>query len=227
MFDGLYLFEWVLMALGVILFVVLVIGFFYQLTHKGNIGILLGFFMVPIAMIGYPSLQSIQISDNKVSLEKKADAVLANPADTTARKELQQQVEKLQSRQFSDPGTLTAISKAEFALGNDQSAKNNLEKALQKDPQLPAAKQLQMKIESIDRLTPLTAQVKNNPTDEKAKAELDQTLKTVAQQPLANPVGLLKVAQAQAALGDHAKAEKNIAIVQRINPKLVLAPTHP
>ena len=80
----------------VILFVVLVIGFFYQLTHKGNIGVLLGFFMVPIAMIGYPSLQSIQISDNKVSLEKKADAVLANPADTTARKELQQQVEKLQ-----------------------------------------------------------------------------------------------------------------------------------
>ena len=30
-----------------------------------------------------------------------------------------------------------------------RSAKNNLEKALQKDPQLPAAKQLQMKIESI------------------------------------------------------------------------------
>ena len=92
---------------------------------------------------------------------------------------------------------------------------------------MPAAKQLQMKIESMDRLAPLTAQVKNNPTDEKAKAELDQTLKTVAQQPLANPSALLKVAQAQAALGDHAKAEKNIAIVQKINPKLVLAPTHP
>ena len=35
MFDGLYLFEWVLMALGVILFIVLVIAFFYQLTHNG------------------------------------------------------------------------------------------------------------------------------------------------------------------------------------------------
>jgi tetratricopeptide (TPR) repeat protein len=227
MFDGLYLFEWVLMALGVILFVVLVIGFFYQLTHKGNIGVLLGFFMVPIAMIGYPSLQSIQISDNKVSLEKKADAVLANPADPTARKELQQQVEKLSSRSFSDPGTLTVLSKAQFALGNDQIAKNNLEKALQQDPQLPAAKQLQTKIESIDRLAPLTAQVKNNPTDEKAKAELNQTLSTVAQQPVANPAALLKLAEAQAALGDHAKAEKNIAIVQKINPKLVIAPTHP
>jgi tetratricopeptide (TPR) repeat protein len=226
MFDGLYLFEWVLMALGVILFIVLVIAFFYQLTHNRSVGMLLAFFLVPIAMIGYPSLQSIQISDNKVSLEKKADAVLANPADTTARKELQQQVEKLRSRSFSDPATLTTISKAEFALGDDQVAKNNLGKALQKDPQLPAAKQLQIKIDSLDRLAPLTAQVKNNPTDEKAKAELNQTLNTVAQQPVANPAALLKVAQAQAALGDHAKAEKNIAIVQKINPKLVMA-THP
>ena len=226
MFDGLYLFEWVLMALGVILFIVLVIAFFYQLTHNRSVGMLLAFFMVPIAMIGYPSLQSIQISDNKISLEKKADAVLANPADTTARNELQQQVEKLNSRSFSDPTTLTALSKAQFALGDDQVAKNNLEKALQKDPQLPAAKQLQIKIDSLDRLAPLTAQVKSNPTDEKAKAELNQTLNTVAQQPVANPAALLKVAQAQAALGDHAKAEKNIAIVQKINPKLVMA-THP
>jgi tetratricopeptide (TPR) repeat protein len=223
MFDGLYLFEWVLMALGVILFVVLVIAF----LHKRSIGVLLGFFVVPIAMIGYPSLQSIQISDGKVSLEKKADAVLANPADPTARKELQQQVEKLRSRPFSDPATLTVLSKAEFALGNDQVAKNNLEKALQKDPQLPAAKQLQIKIDSLNRLSPLTAQVKSNPADEKAKAELTQTLNTVAQQPLANPSALLKVAQAQAALGDHVRAEKNIAIVQKINPKLVMTPTHP
>ena len=227
MFDGLYLFEWVLMALGVILFVALVIGFFYQLTHNRSVGVLLGFFLVPIAMIGYPSLQSIQISDNKVSLEKKADAVLSNPADPTARKELQQQVEKLRSRPFSDPKTLTVLSKAEFALGEDQTAKDNLGKALQKDPQLPAAKQLQTKIDSVDRLAPLTAQVKNNPADEKAKAELNQTLNTVAQQPLANPSALLKVAQAQAALGDHEKAEKNMAIVQRINPKLMTAPTHP
>jgi tetratricopeptide (TPR) repeat protein len=227
MFDGLYFFEWVLMALGVILFVVLVVAFFYQLTLNRSVGALLAFFMVPIAMIGYPSLQSIQISDGKVSLDKKADAVLANPADTTARNELEQQVEKLRSRQFSDPTTLTALSKAEFALGNDQVAKNNLEMALQKDPQLPAAKQLQTKIDNLAHLEPLTAQVKSNPNDEKAKAELNQTLSTVAQQPVANPAALLKVAQAQAALGDHAKAEKNIAIVQKINPKLVMSPPHP
>lgn len=227
MFDGLYLFEWVLLVLGVILFVVLVIAFFYQLVHKRSIGALLAFFMLPIAMIGYPSLQSIQISDNKVSLEKTADAVLSSPADPTARNELQQQVEKLSSRSFSDPATLTALSKAEFALGSDQEAKNNLAKALQKDPQLPEAKQLQVKINSIERLAPLTAQVKSNPADEKAKAELNQTLNTVAQQPVANPTALLKVADAQDALGDHAKAEKNIAIVQKINPKLVMAPTHP
>jgi hypothetical protein len=227
MFDGLYLFEWVLLVLGVILFVVLVIAFFYQLVHNRSVGVLLAFFIIPIAMIGYSSLQSIQISDNTVSLEKKTDAVLSNPADSTARTELQQQVDKLRSRPYSDPATLTVLAKADFALGNDQAAKSNLEKALQKDPQLQTAKQLQIKIDSLDRLAPLTAQVKSNPTDEKAKAELNQTLNTVAQQPVANPAALLKVAQAQATLGNRVQAEKNIAIVQKINPKLVMAPTHP
>lgn len=227
MFDGLYLFEWVLMVLGVILFVVLVFAFVYQLLHKQSVGVLLAFFMVPIAMIGYPSLQSIQINDQMVSIQKKTDAVLSNPADTAARNELQQQVDTLRSRPFSNAAALTSLSKADFALGNDQVAKSTLEKALQKDPQLPAAKQLRLKIDSLDRLAPLTAQVKSNPTDEKARAELSQTLKTVAQQPLANPGGLVKVAQAQAALGDKAQAEKNTAIVQRINPRLLVTPAHP
>jgi hypothetical protein len=227
MFDGLYFFEWVLLVLGVILFVVLVIGFFYQLTHKRGVGVLLGFFMVPIAMIGYPGLQSIQIEEGKVSLEKKTEAVLADPANPADRKELQQQVDKLSNRPFSDPATLTVLSKADFVLGNDQVAKNNLDKALLKNPGLTAAKELRTKMDTLEKLAPLTAKVENNPADEKAKAELNQTLNTVSQQPVANPGALLKVAQAQAALGDHAKAEKNTAIVQKINPKLVIAPKHP
>ena len=79
----------------------------------------------------------------------------------------------------------------------------------------------------MKRITWMSTQLNSNTTDEKAKAELNQTLNTVAQQPVANPAALLKVAQAQAALGDHAKAEKNIEIVKKINPKLVMAPTHP
>src|SRR5215469_3240322 len=136
MLDGFYLFEWVLMILGVILFVVLVIAFFYQLVHKRSIGTLLAFFVLDIAMIGYPSLKSLEIQGGLVTIEKETNAVLRNPGDTQARAELQQQVDKLGQRSFSQPTNLTAISKAEFALGNEPAAKTKLDKALQRNPDL-------------------------------------------------------------------------------------------
>lgn len=226
MFDGFYFFEWILMGLGVILFIALVIGFFYQLTHKRSIAGLLAFFVLDVLMIGYPSVKSFQINNGVISVEKQTDAVLSNPSDTKARQDLQQQVEKLQNRQFSDPATLASISKAEYALGNDQAAKETLSKALQKNPELPAARDLQTKMDSVTQLTPLAAKVESNPADEQAKAQLSQVLNTVAQQRVANPSALLTIARAQAALGDHANAEKTTAIVQKINPKLAKIAPH-
>ena len=226
MFDGFYLFEWVLMILGVILFVVLVIAFFYQLVHKRSIGTLLAFFVLDIAMIGYPSLKSLEIQGGLVTIEKETNAVLRNPGDTQARAALQQQVDKLSQRSFSQPTNLTAISKAEFALGNEPAAKTKLDKALQRNPDLQQAQQLKTKIDNLDRLAPLTAKVQSNPADEKAKAELAQTLRAVNQQPVANPSALLKVAQAQAALGDRENAEKNAAVVRKINPGLLVNAPH-
>ncbi|HET9364106.1 MAG TPA: hypothetical protein VFP71_03865 [Candidatus Angelobacter sp.] len=226
MFDGFYLFEWILMCLGVILFIALVIGFFYQLTHKRSIVGLLAFFVLDVLMIGYPSVQSFQINNGVISVEKQTDAVLSNPLNTKARQELQQQVEKLQNRQFSDPATLASLSKAEYVLGNDQAAKETLSKALQKNSELPAAKDLQAKMDSVAQLAPLTAKVESNPADEQAKAQLNQALNTVAQQRVANPSALLTVARAQAALGDRANAEKTTAIVQKINPKLAMTAPH-
>ena len=226
MFDGFYLFEWVLMTLGVILFVVLVIAFFYQLVHKRSIAALLAFFVLDIAMIGYPSLKSLEIQGGLVTIEKETNAVLRDPGNTQARAELQQQVDKLGQRSFSQPTNLTAISKAEFALGNEPAAKTKLDKALQRNPDLQQAQQLKTKIENLDRLAPLTAKVESNPADENAKAELAQTLKVVNQQPVANPSALLKVARAQAALGDRENAEKNAAIVRKINPGLLVNAPH-
>ncbi len=45
--KGLYPGEVVLLILGIVLFVVLVIAFFYQLTHQRSIAALLGFFIPP------------------------------------------------------------------------------------------------------------------------------------------------------------------------------------
>ena len=222
-FDGLYMFEWVLMVLGVILFIVLVIAFLYQIMHKQSIGALLGFFVVPILMIGYPSIQSFKLADVEVNVQKTTDALHADPADAATRQTLEQQVAQLRKRSFSDPVILTSLSKAEFALGNEQTAKDTLNKALQANPALPAATALKAKIASVDQLPELTSKVESNPTDQLARNQLNQAVAAATKEPIANPTALSKVAHAQTLLGENASAAKNTAIVQKINPKLLMA----
>jgi hypothetical protein len=68
--QGLYPGEIVLLILGVVLFFLLAIAFFYQLIHQRSITALLGFFIVPIIMLGYPSITSFQYKDGVISVEK-------------------------------------------------------------------------------------------------------------------------------------------------------------
>jgi len=66
---GLYPGEVVLLILGIVLFVVLVIAFFYQLTHQRSLAALLGFF-IPVVMIGYPTITSIQYENGVLTVQK-------------------------------------------------------------------------------------------------------------------------------------------------------------
>ena len=221
MFDGFYFFEWVLMVLGVILFFAVLYGFFVFLRQKKNPAPLLLFFALDVAMIAYPSIKSIEISGDKVALEKNEQKVMAHPDDQQARNELQHTVEKLQARPISDAATLGTLSKAQFVLGDDKAAQNTAAKALQKDPQQAAAKDVQTKIDHLQQLDLLTAKVKSNPNDQAAKQQLSESVKTVSAQPLASPTAILTVVNAQKALGDHAEAEKNITVLKKINPQLM------
>ena len=109
---------------------------------------LLAFFAIPILMIGYPSVKSYAIGDMTVTLQGTTNALQANPGDQELRAKLQQQLSQLDGRQFSDPEKLMILSKAQFALGNNQTALTNVNKALQANPNLPAARELQNKIAS-------------------------------------------------------------------------------
>lgn len=202
-FDGLLLYEWILLVLGVVLFFVLVIGFFYQLKRKQSIGALLGFFLLPIAMIGYPSIQSIQYKDGLVSIDKTTKDLQAAPTDTKLRSTLEQQVAKMNDRPTTDPASLTLLARAEYALGHEQQANTKLQQALKANPNLPAAQQLQEKITTLDRLERVAAQLEKNPQDQAAKAELSKTLTAAQQQPVANPTALSRIARAKVLVGSH------------------------
>src|SRR6266567_3506352 len=179
--EGLYPGETVLLILGIVLFVVLIFAFVYQLTRQRSLGPLLGFFVVPIVMIGYPSIRSIEFKDGVVSIDKTTQQLLSNPTDASVRE------------------------------------------SLQKDPNLPEARQLQKKMEVAQNLQRLSVQVERNPADQAARAELQKNVSEAAQMQWANHNAVIALARAQTALGDHAHALETVNKALAINPKAVPA----
>lgn len=223
LFDGLYLYEVVMLFLGVFLFVVLVVALVYQLTHKRNLAGLLAFFMVSIVMMGYPSIKSVQVQKDGINIEKTARELQANPDKAAVRSQLEQQVERIGDRPISSPTMLTSLATAQFALGNEKAAAQNVQKALQSDPKTAGARELQNKIVAVQKLDSIAAEVQKHPDNVAAKAELQQTVSQASQQPTANPVALARIANAQLVLGQHEEATKNVQKALAINPTLAEA----
>src|SRR5258707_15277758 len=94
--------EVVLLILGIVLFVVLVIAFFYQLTHQRSLAALLGFFILPVVMIGYPTITSIQYQNGVLTVQKTTERLLDNPADPQSRQALEEKDQQIASRASSN-----------------------------------------------------------------------------------------------------------------------------
>lgn len=222
-FEGLYLYEIVMLVLGILLFVMLGIGFFYQLVHQRSIAPLLGFFAFPIAMIGYPSIQRIQVKDGLISIEKTTQQLAENPTDLQLRRTLQQQVAKVADRPIASPQNTSVVAQAQYALGDEEAAKSNLHKALEADPRSPTAVDLQKRILAVDTLKEQVSQVEADPGNEAAKLRLASTLNQTSHLKFANPMALTQVARAQAALGEQTKALENTQKVLTITPNSTTA----
>jgi tetratricopeptide (TPR) repeat protein len=219
-FDGLLLYEWVLLVLGVVLFVVLVIAFLYQILHKRSFAALLAFFTVPIAMIAYPSVKSLQVGGAILTVDQTRQAVLKDPGDPGLRNQLKQQLAVLGDRPIKDPAAQAHIAEAEFLVGNEQKASERLNLVLRADPGQQEAKRLQERIATLSQLDKTAAEVEKNPQDAAAKAELSKTLSAVQLQPATSPVALTKIANAQAALGERENAVRNNSLALKLNPQL-------
>lgn len=218
LFYGLYLYEVVLLVLGIVFFVVLLFCLRYYMKHKEGITPLLAFFVLSVAMIGYPSIKSIQIKDDMLTIEKETQRLEANPTDASARTTLQETVAKLEQRPISGASELTTIAKAQFALGNDAQAASTADKALQSDPQATDAKNLKLKIAEINRLHILASTVESNPADANARAQLQTSVSQLSDTKLANPKALTELARGQAALGDRQKALETANTAVAISP---------
>lgn len=121
LFDGLLLYEITLLFLGVLLFVILCIGLLYYILKNEPVNKLLFFFLIPVIMIGYPGINQISISNDKIELTKYQQKLIDNPNDSVAREKVEQITEKLEKR-ASNPRDLVQISTSNLLLGNTEKA---------------------------------------------------------------------------------------------------------
>src|SRR5215467_5674026 len=112
--DGLYGYEIVLGALGVLLFVALLPMLLRQIWRDKPYASLLAFFILPVAMIGFPSIKSIQYKDGVVSLEKNARELQRDPTNTALRETVAKQVSDISSRPSASPETKARVAQAQF-----------------------------------------------------------------------------------------------------------------
>jgi tetratricopeptide (TPR) repeat protein len=223
LFDGLYLYEVVMLFLGAFLFIVLVLALVYQMMHKRSFAGLLLFFVLSIVMMGYPSIKSVQVQNDTITIDKTTHDLQSKPADAQVRSELEKEVAKVSARPISDPAALTRLANAPFALGNEKAAEPNVQQARQHDPIAAGAQELQKKIIAVQKLDSMVTQVEKDPGDPAAKQQLQQTLSQASQQPTANPAALTKIAKAQIVLGQQEKATENVNKALQINPNLTEA----
>ncbi|WP_148639301.1 hypothetical protein [Aquimarina longa] len=149
-FGNLHLYEIVLLFLGVFLFMLLCGGLVYYIIQKENIKKLLLFFPIPILMIGYPSIQEIQIENDKVALKKFSKEVIENPEDTIAKQELSKITEKLEKR-AANVEDIKAVAKANLLLGNPDKAIDLTNKAIQINKGEPLKKILTDSMKSLEQ----------------------------------------------------------------------------
>jgi tetratricopeptide (TPR) repeat protein len=216
--QGLYPFEIVLLFGGMALLLVLLVGLIACLVRGRVPALLVPLFIISIVMIAYPSVQSIKYKDLTVTLNNQLRQVLANPTDPNSRNSLAHVTDQVASRPAKDAATIAILASAQYALGNEQSAKQNLNKALQIDPSQPVAITLRNKIVSVEKLQQLSDTVQKDPANAAARQQLQEVTSQVSRTPLANPKALVILATAQKLTGNEEAAQRTEKKALAINP---------
>lgn len=234
--QGIQLHELIMMILGFILGLALIFVFlFTSLKGKPNLRLLYGF-VAPTVMIGYPSIKSVEFGNNVVKIDKLVDKVNANPTDTLAQRELVQTVQTLPaSRILTSSDALVSVAKAQAALGQYDSAKVTIQKAVNMDntsiKAIESQKDIMTKLEiqkkteqNIQQIDNVVKKIQEHPNDLLLRDSLRRhlnKLETTASQPVhIDGQKLLVVAQAVDILGQPQEAIQLADEVSKANPKL-------
>jgi len=145
-FDGLHIYETVLLVLGALLFLVLLFVLVYLVLKKRAVKGVVPLFLVSIVMMGFPGIQKIRFDNGVLEIDKLAKQVDANPNDKAARDELKNKLTAIETRPVASPRATLAIAKAQTAVGEKEKARANLESVLKQRPSLLEARKLEERL---------------------------------------------------------------------------------
>jgi hypothetical protein len=146
--EGLLNYEKVLLLLGILLFLVLMVVLIILVVQKRQIKSLLAFFLVPILMIGYPSVKKIQYGNFLVEFNRQTTKAEQVSSDARELQELSETVEEIKRRSPTKTSTLMTIARAEAVLGDTAEALKFVNMALDRVPENMDAIELKNKIHS-------------------------------------------------------------------------------
>ncbi len=139
--ESLTFFEQVFMYLGILMFLVLLGSLVFFVLKGKELKPLLLFFLMPILMIGYPSIQEIKYQEIWIKLHKSQQNLVENPADSASREQVELLTDKIESRARTED-QLNSITYSKILLQKPKEAEFFAEKALSENQNSETAKEL-------------------------------------------------------------------------------------
>lgn len=189
-FQNLCPYESILLVLGVVLFFVLIFLMIWKTIKEQKIGILFPFFLLPVVMIAYPTVGSVQYNEGKFQfntlLAQYLEGSMTDEGVDEFREKYQMLAQSCKSNQDSD--MLTTFAQAQLATGNYEEAALMAERTLSLRPDNLLARDIQLRSlvqrqqeqdfrETITRLhTTITAIESGNLEGQRALRELNLVL---------------------------------------------------
>lgn len=227
LFDNMLPREVAFFIMGIAVFLVLLFLLVWIVMKKGAVNTLLPFFLIPVIMVGYPTIKSISIGGIVIQMNNLTTAVSNNPADTASAKNLEQKLAQLKnnSRLYHSSNALLAVTKAQIALGRYDSASVYLNKAEKINPRSEEVAATRINLEnkvvikekftrSVDALNSHIEQLKQSPGDMQTVNRIETILSDLQAPVYITPDEAVIIAKSYAITGNRGQS---LQIMDKLN----------
>jgi tetratricopeptide (TPR) repeat protein len=232
--EGVLFYELVLIFLGILVSMALLFAFLQSVKQNKTSLKPIYAFIVPLMMIGYPSIQKIQFENGVLNIEKTSKEIEKNPLDTLLQKQLLSSLRTFSvessDRLKESPAALSAVANAQVALGRYDSAQVLIRQAVKLDStsapvmankqkikkKTESKKQFDLKVKQVDKQLKM---LEKQPQSKMVRDSISQALKEVSiEQVSADDASLITIATAAAVSGHQTTAIDLIDKVLKVNP---------